>query len=167
MADCDMVNFKFFKYQACGNDFIIRDELDAAPVPEEKRGVLAKRLCQRNFGIGADGLIFIASSKDADAKMRLFDRDGPEADMCGNGIRCVAAYLHGKWSKDKTISFPRLGEVKVSVKERWRSISAHSEKGLGFTNYLLPEIVPLDFWKVIVESATKTRHDVSGAKQRM
>jgi diaminopimelate epimerase len=106
------MKFKFFKYQACGNDFIIRDELDCEPFPEEKRGALAKRLCQRNFGIGADGLIFIVPSKKADAKMRLFDRDGPEADMCGNGIRCVGAYLHRKWGKDKLFV-----ETKDDIKE--------------------------------------------------
>lgn len=97
------MNFEFFKYQACGNDFIIRDEFDSEPAPEEKRGVLAKRLCERNFGIGADGLIFIVPSEEADAKMRLFDRDGPEADMCGNGVRCVAAYLNRKWGKEKLL----------------------------------------------------------------
>lgn len=95
------MNFEFTKYQACGNDFILRDETDHAAIPETARGRLAKLLCQRNFYIGADGLIFIVPSKVAVAQMRLFDRDGPEADMCGNGLRCAAAYLCWKLGRDQ------------------------------------------------------------------
>ncbi len=95
------MRFEFIKYQGCGNDFIIRDETDHEPIPEDKRGTVAKSLCHRNFGVGADGLIFVTapSEKGVDARMRLFDRDGPEADMCGNGVRCLAAYLHKKLDK--------------------------------------------------------------------
>ena len=55
---------------------------------------LAKRLCERRFSVGADGLLLVSNSKVADAKMRIFNADGSEAEMCGNGIRCFAKYCY-------------------------------------------------------------------------
>lgn len=78
---------KFEKYQGLGNDFIILDE-DI----DEKR---VKELCDRHFGIGADGLI-IYTYKDGLPYMKFFNADGSRAKMCGNGIRCYAAYLYSK-----------------------------------------------------------------------
>jgi diaminopimelate epimerase len=137
------MKFKFFKYQACGNDFIIKDELDCEPVPEGKRGILAKRLCQRNFGIGADELIFIASSKDAP-----FDRNDLEANMCGNGIRCVAAYLHRKWGKEKLFIKTKDGIKEIDrVEEGYKvdmSALRHKMKELkGYFNYDFGPAEPL------------------------
>ena len=81
---------KFFKYQACGNDYVYIDCFEQiVENPED----LAKKISNRNFGVGSDGLILILPSKIADAKMRIFNSDGSEAKMCGNGIRCVGKYL--------------------------------------------------------------------------
>jgi len=128
------MNFEFTKYQACGNDFILRDEIDYAATPEEKRGRLANLLCQRNFYIGADGLIFIALSKVADAQMRLFDRDGPEADMCGNGLRCAAAYLCQKLGRNQL----RI-ETNDGVKEIERR-EDHYRVNMGRLRYQMDEL---------------------------
>ena len=80
---------KFEKWQGCGNDFIIIDRVgDAIETPEE-----IVRLCDRHFGIGADGVIYVQSSTKAATRMRIFNADGSEPEMCGNGIRCFARYL--------------------------------------------------------------------------
>ena len=84
---------KFIKMQGIGNDFVVFDCLDGSPVPE---GEEVRRLCDRRFGIGADGVIAILPSADADCRMRIFNADGSEAEMCGNGIRCVTKYLFSK-----------------------------------------------------------------------
>jgi hypothetical protein len=88
----------FAKWQACGNDFIFIDAFDKDIEPIVKK---CKLLCDRHFGIGADGIIFILPSEKADLKMRIFNSDGSEAEMCGNGIRAFAkqAYEWGRVSK--------------------------------------------------------------------
>lgn len=82
---------RFTKMHGIGNDFIV---MDAIHNTIENPGALAKRLCERRFSIGADGLILICKSDIADAKMRIFNSDGSEAEMCGNGIRCAAKYIY-------------------------------------------------------------------------
>jgi diaminopimelate epimerase len=83
----------FFKMHGLGNDFIMINDLKEQI---ENYPNLAKKLCDRHFGIGADGMILIQNSQkdEADFKMRIFNSDGSEAEMCGNGIRCYAHYLH-------------------------------------------------------------------------
>lgn len=82
---------RFTKMHGIGNDFILLDGFDRAiPDPEG----LARRLCDRHFGIGADGLILALPSDRADARMRILNRDGSEAEMCGNGVRCLGKFLY-------------------------------------------------------------------------
>jgi len=85
-------SFPFTKLHGNGNDFILVDEIREKLVPESTRGAFAIRCCRRNFGIGADGVLFLVGSDEADVGMRLFQPDGSEAEMCGNGIRCLAKY---------------------------------------------------------------------------
>lgn len=84
-----MKEINFTKMVASGNDFIVIDN-------REKKmtglSALAKKICDRNFGAGADGLLAIEPSKRADFKMRIINSDGSEAEMCGNGARCAALY---------------------------------------------------------------------------
>ena len=81
---------KFSKLQATGNDFIL---VDATTAPRETDwGELARAMCDRHFGVGADGLILVQNSASADLKMRLFNSDGSEAEVSGNGLRCFAKY---------------------------------------------------------------------------
>ena len=77
-----------------GNDFILIDCLYKSLGNSSFLSYLAKKLCNRNFGIGADGLILILPSSKADLKMGIFNYDGSEAQMCGNGIRCFAKYAY-------------------------------------------------------------------------
>ena len=82
---------KFTKWQGCGNDFVIVDFLEKKPVDF---AALAVKMCDRHFGIGADGLMVVCPSETADVRMREFNPDGTEPEMCGNGIRCFARYLY-------------------------------------------------------------------------
>jgi diaminopimelate epimerase len=84
---------RFFKYHGTGNDFIIIDNLNES-IREVEKEELAKALCDRHFGIGGDGLILVETSNQADGRMRIFNPDGSEAEMCGNGIRCMGKFLY-------------------------------------------------------------------------
>ena len=79
---------EFTKMVASGNDFIVIDP----STPLSQLNKLAQRLCDRKFGIGADGILVLEKSPKADIRMRIFNPDGSEADMCGNGARCTALY---------------------------------------------------------------------------
>jgi diaminopimelate epimerase len=90
---------RFTKMQGCGNDYVYVDCLRAAPPANP--AALSRAISDRHFGVGSDGLILICPSERADARMRMFNADGSESEMCGNGVRCVAKYLydHGAVSK--------------------------------------------------------------------
>ncbi|WP_018248962.1 diaminopimelate epimerase [Orenia marismortui] len=92
---------KFTKMHGLGNDFVLIDCLEKEV---ENPSQLAKEMCDRNFGIGADGLVLILPSDlaEADYRMRIFNPDGSEPQMCGNAIRCFAKYLYERELTDKT-----------------------------------------------------------------
>lgn len=81
----------FVKYHGIGNDFILIDQRKS-PVDGNVFFAQIPRICDRNLCIGADGVLLLEDSQTADVKMRIFNSDGSEADMCGNGLRCVADY---------------------------------------------------------------------------
>ncbi|MQL53860.1 diaminopimelate epimerase [Desulfofundulus thermobenzoicus] len=85
---------RFYKVHGLGNDFILVDLFNQEWPPGEDLPAAARRLCHRQFGIGADGLVLIQPSRQADVHMRIINADGSEAEMCGNAIRCVAKYLY-------------------------------------------------------------------------
>jgi diaminopimelate epimerase len=76
-----------------GNDYVIIDNRDQR-ISDKQAAELAKKLCERRFSVGADGLLIVSNSNVADVKMRIFNADGSEAEMCGNGIRCFAKYCY-------------------------------------------------------------------------
>jgi diaminopimelate epimerase len=82
---------QFWKMHVLGNDYIVVDNRDQK-ISDNKAPALAKRLCERRISIGADGLLMVYKSSVAEVKMRIFNADGSEAEMCGNGIRCFAKY---------------------------------------------------------------------------
>ena len=83
---------EFTKLHGNGNDFIIIDEYSSLIIPDNGKSAFAEKYCDRRFGIGADGVIFLSGSASADIRMRLFQPDRSEAEMCGNGIRCLVKY---------------------------------------------------------------------------
>lgn len=92
------------KCHGSGNDFIIIDEMNERYMfSEEERVALSKQLAGRDKIIGSDGILFIQKSGHADAKMRMFNTDGSEAEMCGNGLRCVARYVSERLGQEKMI----------------------------------------------------------------
>ncbi|MHC1578184.1 MAG: diaminopimelate epimerase [Dehalococcoidia bacterium] len=90
---------KFPKLQATGNDFVLVDALTASR--KSDRAELARAICDCHFGVGADGLMLAEHSTIADLKMRIFNSDGSEADISGNGLRCFARYAIEKGLVDK------------------------------------------------------------------
>jgi diaminopimelate epimerase len=106
-------NIRFIKLQGLGNDFLIIEveDINQLPAPDQ----LAQTMCQRNYGAGADGIVFVAESGRPEAPFtsRIFNADGSEAEISGNGTRCLAAYLYHQslWSADE-IAIATLAGVK-------------------------------------------------------
>lgn len=92
---------EMIKCHGTGNDFVLIDEMNHAyGFTEEQRVDIARKLCDRQGTIGADGILFVLSSDWADGKMRVFNADGSEPEMCGNGLRCVGRYVIEAVGKD-------------------------------------------------------------------
>lgn len=103
---------KFTKMQGCGNDYIYVNGF-TEKIPQEEKTELVRHISDRHFGIGGDGVIFINPSSEADFEMEMYNADGSRAEMCGNGIRCVAKYVYDKGLTDKTdISVISCGQIK-------------------------------------------------------
>ncbi|AIZ55992.1 diaminopimelate epimerase [Candidatus Methanoplasma termitum] len=96
---CEANEMKFWKYHGIGNDFILFDWIGNDIEIDKDR---CKLLCDRNYGIGADGVLFLLSGDKADVGMRVINADGTEAEMCGNGIRCLAKHAYDFGVVDKT-----------------------------------------------------------------
>lgn len=92
-----MVKHPFVKYSGNGNDFVILEDSHSLNLTAES----VKRICSRHFGIGADGVLILGQASGVDGTMRIFNADGGEAEMCGNGLRCLASYLDSKNSIPK------------------------------------------------------------------
>lgn len=92
----------FVKTHALGNDFLLAERSAAIPSDEDGLEKLSRRICDRHFGVGADGLIIWTAGDDA-FRLRIFNQDGSEAECSGNGLRCMAAYLieSGRWANDE------------------------------------------------------------------
>ncbi len=84
---------QFWKMHGLGNDYVVVDNR-TQKIAEDRLASLAAKLCDRRFSVGADGLLLVYPSAVADAKMRIFNADGSEAEMCGNGIRCFSKYCY-------------------------------------------------------------------------
>jgi len=85
-------NLEFGKYHGLGNDYVIINNLKFG-IPDDKKSDLAKILCTHHFSIGADGVLFVCHPKKTEVRMKMFNPDGSQGEMCGNGIRCFAKFL--------------------------------------------------------------------------
>lgn len=107
-----MRELEFIKAHGIGNDFVILDCLQNE-LGDTDLSALAMRLCDRNFGVGADGIVLVLPSEIADYRMRIINSDGSEAEMCGNGIRCFAKYLFDRGMAGEVISVETLAGIKT------------------------------------------------------
>ncbi len=113
MSEKTLVTFS--KMHGLGNDYVVFDESEKILIPEEKKPEIVEEICRRGFSVGADGVIFVTppSSEDADIRFRIFNSDGSEAEMCGNGIRCFAKYVYeNEIFKGDEILVETLGGIK-------------------------------------------------------
>ncbi|WP_420422018.1 diaminopimelate epimerase [Simkania sp.] len=103
---------RFYKYQGTGNDFILI-ESDTAHFPPHQ----IKQLCDRRYGIGGDGLIFVRRKVDADAEMEIYNADGMRAEMCGNGLRSLIQYLIDRGNSQESFTIAAGGKLYEAVVE--------------------------------------------------
>lgn len=152
---------KFTKMQGCGNDYVYINGFT------EKIGdkpAFVRAISDRHFGVGGDGAIFINPSEEADFEMEMYNADGTRAEMCGNGIRCVAKYVYDKGLTDREqISIVSFGNVKY--------VDLYVEDGLVRSVKVNMGVPELDAKKVPVKSAMERSVDepitVNGKEYRM
>jgi len=118
-----MPKISFTKMVASGNDFVVIEASRQAPSASGQS--LAKKICNRKYGVGADGLLVLEKSKVADLRMRIFNPDGSEAQMCGNGARCVALYS----AREQRTENSAVGGSAFGGREQ-RKISIETEAGI-------------------------------------
>ena len=106
------MKIEFTKMHGCGNDYVYIDGA-TQKIQQERKPDFVRKMSDRHFGIGGDGVIFINPSQEADFEMEIYNADGSRAQMCGNGIRCVAKFVYDKHLTDQTeITVVSAGSVK-------------------------------------------------------
>jgi len=134
----------FIKMHGLGNDYVYIDcfqKTTADILAKTDLADLARRVSDRHFGIGSDGMVLILPSKDADAQMRIFNADGSEAEMCGNAIRCVAKYLYENGLSTNI-------QMEIRTLAGMRTLSLHVSDGIVeqvTVNMGIPVITPETF----------------------
>ncbi len=141
-----MKNFE--KWQGCGNDFVIIDSrLDGKIDSAEK----ISKICDRHFGIGADGVIYVLNSDVAEVRMRIFNADGSEAEMCGNGIRCFTKFLLNGTEKNNLTVETGAGILKINLRGELVSVDmgepildAEKIPVIGYENHVVNQSIEID-----------------------
>ena len=124
---------KFFKMHGIGNDYIFIDNIEN--IYSCDFGKLAKRLCDRHYSIGADGIIVLESCKKHDVKMKIYNSDGSKAKNCGNATRCVAFYIFNK-RREKNLNILSENKVLKTKIENVKKNKAYVEANMGKCKYL-------------------------------
>ncbi len=137
----------FSKYQAAGNDFILLDDRSSRFSIEDRPFI--QKLCSRQFGIGADGLILLQSSACADFRMRICNADGLEAAFCGNGFRCLVLYLKHLGFKEDSFTIETQNSVIATDFQGGKVlVKLPSPKVLCWGGKLEGELEPYEFYVV-------------------
>ena len=138
-----METIEFTKMHALGNDYVVINETENTVVPEDKKNPFSAEISTRRFNVGADGVIFACKSDKADVRFRIFNSDGSEAEMCGNGIRCLAKYVYDKEIVKKTTmkieTMEDIKEARLTVDDNDDVVSIEIDMGRGFFK---PEEIP-------------------------
>ena len=135
---------RFTKMQGLGNDFLL--VYDQVP---ENAGIICARLCDRHFGAGADGVIYLSPSPVADFAMRIFNADGSEAKMCGNGIRCAGKFLYDK-------GFTQKEHLTIETHSGITALTLRAERGRVST-------AAVDMGPAVIKQASITLQEGIGA----
>jgi len=131
----------FTKLHGNGNDFVVIDEYEGTIIPDEMKAKFASLYCERRYGIGADGVLYLSKSGTCDLKMRIFQPDESEAEMCGNGIRCLAKYAYDMGYVSETCTIETLaGRIEVSMKYPEDEDNFTATINMPTPGFLRPEI---------------------------
>lgn len=157
------MKYEFVKMHGCGNDYVY---IDAFKTKVDDPVDLAIKVSDRHFGIGSDGLILVAPSEVADGRMIMFNLDGSEGKMCGNGVRCVGKFLHdeigGKFKKDE-LSIETLSGIKylkMITNDKNEAEAAVVDMGKAI---LEPKLIPVDMGSDFMEDkVVDERFEVDG-----
>ncbi len=167
-----MNNLKFTKMQGSGNDFIvIEKDVNFAPLKRCRTTVacavkpLARQACERKYGIGADGLLLLEKSRKADVRMRIFNADGSEAQMCGNGARCCALYISKRDKKKGVAIETEAGLLKAKVEGSQVKLNMTDPLDLKLDMKLAvgSEVYELDYLNTGVPHVVLQVHDLEDA----
>lgn len=162
--------FDFYKFQGTGNDFVLIEDWENKIALDQ---ALIERICNRRFGIGADGLILLQQDANTDFFMKYYNSDGNESSMCGNGGRCIAAFYHMQKEAKDTLLFNAIDGLHEAilnkesanvwdVKLKMKDVEAIQQKGNDFIlNTGSPHYVRIESVDVhnlpIIEDAKKIR----------
>jgi diaminopimelate epimerase len=142
---------KFAKLQATGNDFVL---LDARSMKGNWQK-LAQAMCHRHLGVGADGLILVRSSNTADLKMQMFNPDGSEAEVCGNGLRCFAKYVIDRQiAPGSCLTVETLAGIRTIEASKFQGKVNRAKVNMGMPRFRAEDI------PVLIEKQQKSRGEV-------
>lgn len=145
---------RFTKMHGCGNDYIYINGF-SEKIPQSQKPLLARAISRRHFGVGGDGVIFVNPSQQADFEMEMYNADGSRAEMCGNGIRCVAKYVYDAGMTDATrisvVSGGRRRELELTVEGASAGSGSGAARGVVTSvrvdmgsPELKPELIPVE-----------------------
>ena len=158
---------EFTKMHALGNDYIVINETSKEIIPEKFKNKISEEISTRRFNVGADGVIFACQSDNADVKFRIFNSDGSEAEMCGNGIRCLAKYVYDREIVKKEVmqieTMEDIKEARLTVENNIVT-SIEIDMGKGFFK---PEEIPAIAPSGNNEEFIDEEIDVEGEKVKM
>ncbi len=167
---------KFTKMQGCGNDYVYVNGFEEK-ISQEQKPEVVRKLSDRHFGIGGDGVIFINPSDEADCEMEMYNADGSRSEMCGNGIRCVAKFVYDKGIVDKeqftVISAGQIKYMELTVEKSDNPEDKNYNNGRGVATkirvnmgspILVPARVPV---AIEGDSAIDVPIEVQGQEYRM
>ena len=136
------MGLNFTKMHGLGNDYIVINEFDGEKIKEDEKAEFSKKICKRGFSIGADGVIFVQPATDEkyDIKFRIFNSDGSEAEMCGNGIRCFSKFVYERVMQKNPLNVETMGGLRVSEMDIENDVVKSVKVFMGAPTFELKDI---------------------------